>query len=218
MDFSGAFSWMNVRFLLEGLKVTVEVSLFSIIFSFLIGGLTGVIRFANIPFLSKILGIMIDIIRNLPLLLTIFFTYFALPQIGIHMNIFWSAVAALTIFESAMLSEIFRAGLNAVPKGQMEAGLSTGLTYVETMRTIVLPQAFKSMIPAIVSQLISLIKDTSLAVIISLPELSHQARIIYGQNTNYVLPMFIIMTLMYFVVCYALSLLSGYLEKRRYSY
>ncbi len=117
-----------------------------------------------------------------------------------------------------MLSEIFRAGLNAVPKGQMEAGLSTGLTYVESMRTIVLPQAFKSMIPAIVSQLISLIKDTSLAVIISLPELSHQARIIYGQNTNYVLPMFIIMTLMYFVVCYALSLLSGYLEKRRYSY
>ncbi len=65
---------------------------------------------------------------------------------------FWSAVAALTIFESAMLSEIFRAGLNAVPKGQIEAGLSTGLTYVETMRTIVLPQAFKSMIPAIVSQ------------------------------------------------------------------
>ncbi|MDQ8346171.1 amino acid ABC transporter permease [Enterococcus faecium] len=218
MDFSGAFSWMNVRFLLEGLKVTVEVSLFSIIFSFLIGGLTGVIRFANIPFLSKILGIVIDIIRNLPLLLIIFFTYFGLPQIGIQMNIFWSAVAALTIFESAMLSEIFRAGLNAVPKGQMEAGLSTGLTYVETMRTIVLPQAFKSMIPAIVSQLISLIKDTSLAVIISLPELSHQARIIYGQNTNYVLPMFIIMTLMYFVVCYALSLLSGYLEKRRYSY
>lgn len=218
MDFSGAFSWMNVRFLLEGLKVTVEVSLFSIIFSFLIGGLAGVIRFANIPFLSKILGIVIDIIRNLPLLLIIFFTYFALPQIGIQMNIFWSAVAALTIFESAMLSEIFRAGLNAVPKGQMEAGLSTGLTYVETMRTIVLPQAFKSMTPAIVSQLISLIKDTSLAVIISLPELSHQARIIYGQNTNYVLPMFIIMTLMYFVVCYALSLLSGYLEKRRYSY
>ena len=114
-----------------------------------------------------------------------------------------------------MLSEIFRAGLNAVPKGQMEAGLSTGLTYVETMRTIVLPQAFKSMIPAIVSQLISLIKDTSLAVIISLPELTHQARIIYGQNTNYVLPMFVAMTFMYFVVCYALSLLSFLSRKKQ---
>ena len=218
MDFSGAFSWMNIRFLLEGLKVPVEVSLFSIIFSFLIGGNCGVVRFANIPYFSKILGILIYIIRNLPLLLIIFFTYFALPQIGIQMNIFWSAVAALTIFESAMLSEIFRAGLNAVPKGQMEAGLSTGLSYVETMRIVVLPQAFKSMIPAIVSQLISLIKDTSLAVIISLPELTHQARIVYGQNTNYVLPMFVAMTLMYFAVCYALSLLSSYLEKRKYSY
>lgn len=215
MDFSGAFSWMNIRFLLEGLKVTVEVSLFSIIFSFLIGGICGVVRFANIPYLSKILGILIDIIRNLPLLLIIFFTYFALPQIGIQMNIFWSAVAALTIFESAMLSEIFRAGLNAVPKGQMEAGLSTGLSYVETMRIVVLPQAFKSMIPAIVSQLISLIKDTSLAVIISLPELTHQARIVYGQNTNYVLPMFVAMTLMYFAVCYALSLLFFLFRKKK---
>ena len=98
MDFSGAFSWMNIRFLLEGLKVTVEVSLFSIIFSFLIGGLTGVIRFSNIPYFSKILGFVIDIIRNLPLLLIIFFTYFALPQIGIQMKIFWSAVVAFTCF------------------------------------------------------------------------------------------------------------------------
>jgi putative glutamine transport system permease protein len=100
----------------------------------------------------------------------------------------------------------------------MEAGLSTGLTYVETMRTIVLPQAFRSMIPAIVSQLISLVKDTSLAVIISLPELTHHARIIYGQNTNYVIPMFVAMTLSYFAICYVLSLLSKYLETRKYNY
>ena len=117
-----------------------------------------------------------------------------------------------------MLSEVFRAGLNAVPKGQMEAGLSTGLTYSETMRAIVIPQAFKSMIPAIVSQLISLIKDTSLAVIISLPELTHNAKIIYGQNENYVLPMFLAMTVAYFVVCYALSLVSKYLETKQYNY
>jgi len=188
------------------------------VLSFLIGALVGTLRFANIPFFSKILGVFVDIIRNLPLLLIIFFTYFALPQIGIRFNIFWSAVVALTIFESAMLSEIFRAGLNAVPKGQMEAGLSTGLSYVETMRTIVLPQAFRSMIPAIVSQLISLVKDTSLAVIISLPDLTHHARIIYGQNTNYVIPMFVAMTLSYSAICYVLSLLSKYLETRRYNY
>lgn len=216
--FFDAFSFVNLRFLFDGLRVTVEVSILSIIFSFIIGGVVGVIRFSNIPFLSKILGFVIDIIRNLPLLLIIFFTYFALPQIGIRFDIFWSAVVALTIFESAMLSEVFRAGLNAVPKGQMEAGLSTGLTYSETMRAIVIPQAFKSMIPAIVSQLISLIKDTSLAVIISLPELTHNAKIIYGQNENYVLPMFLAMTVAYFVVCYALSLVSKYLETKQYNY
>ena len=218
MDFIGAYSLINLQFLLDGLQVTISVSVLSIVFSFLIGGLTGTIRFAEIPILSPVVGILIDIIRNLPLLLIIFFTYFALPQIGIRFDIFWSTVVALTIFESAMLSEIFRAGLNAVPKGQMEAGLSTGLSYITTMLTIVLPQAFRSMIPAIVSQLISLVKDTSLAVIISLPELTHHAKIIYGQNTSYVIPMFVLMAVAYFGVCYILSLLSKYLETKRYNY
>lgn len=184
----------------------------------ILGGIAGTVRYSNIPILSKVVGIIVDIIRNLPLLLIIFFTYFALPQIGIKLNIFWAAVAALTIFESAMLSEIFRAGLNAVPSGQTEAGMSSGLTYVQTLTMIVMPQAFKSMLPAILSQLISLIKDTSLAVIISLPELTHNAKIIYGQNTNYVIPMFIAMTAMYFVVCYLLSVVSNLLETSKYNY
>jgi len=217
-NFFEAYSYANLSFLVDGLLVTILVSVTAILLSFFIGGLLGVVRFAKIPFLSKIIGLVVDIIRNLPLLLIIFFTYFALPQVGIKLSIFWAAVAALTIFESAMLSEIFRAGLNAVPKGQMEAGLSTGLSYTETMLSIVVPQAFKSMIPALVSQLISLIKDTSLAVIISLPELTHNAKIIYGQNENYVIPMFVAMTVMYFVICYVLSLLSKYLERRQYNY
>ncbi|MDT2757783.1 amino acid ABC transporter permease [Enterococcus asini] len=217
-NFIDAFSYVNLSFLMDGLMVTIQVSVVSIVLSFVIGGLLGVLRFANIKVLSRIIGLVVDIIRNLPLLLIIFFTYFALPQIGIKFSIFWAAVAALTIFESAMLSEIFRAGLNAVPKGQMEAGLSTGLTYTETMLSIVIPQAFKSMIPALVSQLISLIKDTSLAVIISLPELTHNAKIIYGQNESAIIPMFVAMTVLYFVVCYALSLFSKYLETRQYNY
>lgn len=215
---SDAFSWINLRFLLDGLWVTIQVSVVSIIFSMILGGIAGTVRYSNIPILSKVVGIIVDIIRNLPLLLIIFFTYFALPQIGIKLNIFWAAVAALTIFESAMLSEIFRAGLNAVPSGQTEAGMSSGLTYVQTLTMIVMPQAFKSMLPAILSQMISLIKDTSLAVIISLPELTHNAKIIYGQNTNYVIPMFIAMTAMYFVVCYLLSVVSNLLETSKYNY
>lgn len=217
-NFIDAYCYVNLSFLMDGLMVTIQVSVVSIVLSFVIGGLLGVLRFANIKVVSRVIGLIVDIIRNLPLLLIIFFTYFALPQIGIKFSIFWAAVAALTIFESAMLSEIFRAGLNAVPKGQMEAGLSTGLTYRETMLSIVIPQAFKSMIPALVSQLISLIKDTSLAVIISLPELTHNAKIIYGQNEGAIIPMFVAMTVMYFVVCYALSLFSKYLETKQYNY
>lgn len=114
MQFFDAFSWINIRFLLDGLLVTVQVALFSILFSFVIGGLIGLVRFMKVPVASKLVGILTDIIRNLPLLLIIFFTYFALPQIGIRLSIFWASVAALTIFESAMLSEIIRAGLNAV--------------------------------------------------------------------------------------------------------
>lgn len=218
MNFFDAFSFINLRFLFDGLLVTIEVSIVSIILSFLFGAIMGTIRFSAIPFVSRIVGLVVDIIRNLPLLLIIFFTYFALPQIGIKFDIFWSAVIALTIFESAMLSEIFRAGLNAVPKGQMEAGLSTGLTYLQVMFSIMIPQAFRSMVPAIVSQLISLVKDTSLAVIISLPEFTHNAKIIYGQNSNYVIPMYFALTLGYFVICYLLSLLSKYFETKRYSY
>ncbi|MGX7394486.1 amino acid ABC transporter permease [Carnobacterium mobile] len=205
MNIVEAFSWVNIRFLLDGLLVTVEVAVLSILFSFIIGSILGLIRYLKIPAVSKIVGFIIDLVRNLPLLLIIFFTYFALPQIGIRFDIFWSAVAAMTIFESAMLSEIIRAGLNSVPKGQTEAGLSTGLTYAQTLWYIIIPQAFKAMVPPILSQLISLIKDTSLATIISLPEITHNARIIYGQNTDYVIPMFIAMALLYFSICFTLS-------------
>lgn len=205
MNFVEALSWVNIRFLLDGLLVTVEVAVLSIIFSFIIGSLLGLVRYLKITVVSKVVGLLIDLIRNLPLLLIIFFTYFALPQIGIRLDIFWSAIAAMTIFESAMLSEIIRAGLNSVPKGQTEAGLSTGLTYAQTLLFIIIPQAFKAMIPPILSQFISLIKDTSLAIIISLPEITHNAKIIYGQNTDYVIPMFVAMAFMYFSICFALS-------------
>lgn len=214
MDFAGAFQWMNINFLLEGLLVTIQVTVLSIIISLIIGTILGVIRYMDIPVLSQVVGVVIDIIRNLPLLLIIFFTYFALPQLGIRLDIFWSTVGAMSLFESAMISEIIRGGLVAVPKGQTEAGIATGLTYIQSLRYIVLPQSIRSMAPSIVSQLIALIKDTSLATIISLPELTHNARIVYGQNTDYVIPMFVAMTFFYWIICYSLSKFATYLEKR----
>lgn len=214
MNFIEAFSWMNISFLLDGLVVTIQVTILSIIFSLIFGGILGVVRYLKIPVVSQVVAFSVDTIRNLPLLLIIFFTYFALPQIGIRFNIFWSTVAAMSLFESAMISEIIRGGIVAVPKGQTEAAIATGLTRLQTLRYIVVPQAVRSMAPSLVSQLIALIKDTSLATIISLPELTHNARIVYGQNTNYVIPMFVAMTFLYWVICFSLSKFAKYLENR----
>lgn len=201
MDFSGALSLTNMRFLLAGLGVTLQVAVLSILFSILIGVFLGVIRFHKVKFISNILGLVIDLIRNLPLLLIIFFTYFALPSFGIKMNIFWSAVGAMTIFESAMISEIIRGGFESLAKGQTEAALASGLKKTQVIRYITLPQVLRETLPSLVSQLIALIKDTSLATIISLPELMHNAKIVYGQDTSFVIPMFAIVSIMYFIIC-----------------
>lgn len=213
MEFLEAFSWMNIKFLLEGLLVTVQVAALTIIFSVILGIILGVIRYFDIPGVSKILGLIIDTIRNLPLLLIIFFSYFALPELGISLNPFWSTIVAMTIFESAMISEIIRGGLKALPRGQAEAGLASGLTRNDVMRSILLPQVIRYTLPSVVSQLIALIKDTSLATIITLPELTHNARIIYGQDTSYVIPMFLAMAVLYFIISFSLSLFSKYLAR-----
>ncbi|MBB1063364.1 amino acid ABC transporter permease [Limosilactobacillus fastidiosus] len=212
-NFIDAYSWINIRFLLQGLGVTIEISVASIICSFIIGTLLGIIRYAKIKYVSAIVGFIIDLIRNLPLLLIIFFTYFGLPNIGIKPEIIPAAILALTVFESSMVAEIVRSGINSVDYGQTEGALANGLTKWQALRLIVLPQAIKNMLPALVSQFISLVKDTSLATIIVLPELMYHAQIIYGQNTNYIIPMFVALAVLYFIVCYSLSLLARYLDK-----
>jgi len=215
MDFMGAYSPDHLSFLMEGFWVTLKVAFISIVLSFLIGSIVGIFRYARIPVLSRALAFIVEIIRNLPLLLIIFFTYFALPEIGIDIEITSAAIVALTVFESAMISEIIRSGLKSVEKGQIEAARSSGLNYYQTLRFIVLPQALRRMVPPLVSQFISLLKDTSLAVVIALPDLLHNAQIIYGQKQSYVVPMFLIIAMMYFIVNYALSIIARKLEVKR---
>ncbi|CAH0344020.1 MULTISPECIES: amino acid ABC transporter permease [unclassified Bacillus (in: firmicutes)] len=215
MDFIGAYSPDHLTFLLEGFWVTLKVAFISIILSFIIGGAIGTLRYANIPVVSQILAVVVETIRNLPLLLIIFFTYFALPEIGIKLEVTYAAIAALTVFESAMLSEVIRSGLNSVEKGQMEAARSSGLSYIQTLQHIIMPQALRRMVPPIVSQFISLLKDTSLAVVIALPELMHHGQVIYAQKDSYIIPIFVIVAIMYFVVNFALSQIARRLEVKR---
>ncbi|MNM15136.1 putative glutamine ABC transporter permease protein GlnP [compost metagenome] len=214
MDFAGAYSADNLKFLLDGLYVTLIVAFAAIALSFVLGCLLGVVRYTKLPVLSPISFVFVELIRNLPLLLLIFFMRFALPEVGIKMGPMAAAIVALTIFEGAMIAEIVRGGLNSVDKGQIEAARSSGLTGAQTLWHIVLPQGLRRMVPPLVSQFISLLKDTSLAVVISLAELMHNAGIIIGHGYNYTIPILLLVALIYFTVNYLLSLLSRRLEAR----
>ncbi|MED0738331.1 amino acid ABC transporter permease [Aneurinibacillus thermoaerophilus] len=215
MDFAGAYSWPNLRYLLEGFLVTLEVAALAILLSFVIAIIVAIIRYTKIPVLSQLLFLWVEMIRNLPLLLIIFFVYFALRDVGIKLGVFSAAVVGLTIFESAMISEVVRSGLMSVDKGQIEAARASGLTYGQALRYIILPQALRRMIPPIVSQFISLLKDTSLAIIIALPELMHNGQVIYNTNYSYVIPILLLIALLYFVVNFSLSLIARRLEHSR---
>lgn len=215
MDIAGALSVDHLTFLADGLWVTLYIAFISIILSFIIAILLGTLRYAKIPVVSRVVTVFIETIRNMPLLLIIFFTFFALPEVGLKLSVTAAAITALTVFESAMLAEIVRGGLNSIDKGQIEAARSSGLTYIQTLRHIVMPQALRRMIPPIVSQFISLLKDTSLCVVIALPEFMHNAQIIYAQNVNFIIPVFILVALMYFIVNYCLSLVARRLESRQ---
>ena len=212
--FIHAYSWVDTRFLLQGLWVTIYVSLISIALSFVVGLILGLIRYMKIKYLSAIVGFIIDIIRNLPLLLIIFFTYFGLPQLGIVTSPTSASITALVIFEGAMLAEIVRSGIGSVDPGQMEGARSNGMSYGQAMYHVVMPQALHNMIPALLSQFVSLVKDTSLATIIVLPELLYHAQIIYSQNTTYLIPMYVIIAVMYFIVCFCLSQVANYLQTK----
>ncbi len=208
-----ALSWLNFGFLLKGLAVTLFISVIAIVLSFVLGSILGIIRYSKIKFISAIIGFVVDLVRNLPLLLIIFFTYFGLPNIGLRPDAILSAVIAMTIFESSMLAEIVRSGIQSVAVGQIEGARSTGMSFVQALWHVVLPQAYRHMIPTIIGQFVSLIKDTSLATIIVVPELMQHAQVIYGQNANYIVPMFAALTLLYFIICFTLSMAGSYLHR-----
>jgi putative glutamine transport system permease protein len=214
IDFSVLFNAYYLRSLGEGLLVTLEVAAGAIALSFVFGIILGILRYTRWPVVSQLAVLYIETIRNLPLLLVIFFGYFGLREWGVDLPITLSVIFSMAVFTAALVAEIVRSGLLSVEKGQIEAARSQGFTYLQTLWYIILPQALKRMIPPLVSQFVSLIKDTSLAVAISLPELTHNAQIIYNKNVNGTVPLLLFVALIYFVINYGLSLVSRRLEKR----
>jgi putative glutamine transport system permease protein len=183
------------------------------VLSFVFGTILGILRYTKLPILSHLAVLYIETIRNIPFLLVIFFGYFGLKELNIDLPLTVSVIISMTIFTSALIAEIVRSGMNSVDKGQTEAARAQGLSYIQTLWYVIMPQGFKRIIPPMVSQFVSLLKDTSLAVAISLPELTHNAQIIYNKNFNATIPLLLTVAVIYFVINYSLSTLSRKLEK-----
>lgn len=214
MDLQKALTKEHLLFLLDGLWVTLEVAIVAIIASFFLGAVLGVIRYTKLPVISFLAKIYIETIRNLPLLLIIFMGYFGLKELDIDLPITTSVIISMTVFTSALVAEIVRSGLNSVHPGLIEASRSQGFSYFQTLWYIILPLGLKRTIPPMVSQFVTVIKDTSLAVAISLPELTHNAQIIYNKEFNATIPILLFVAFIYFFINYLLSQMSRVLEKR----
>lgn len=198
--------------LLNGLWNTILCSLIALVGSLIIGTFFALLEISKYRIVRLIGSIYVEVFRNIPLLVIAMGFFLIVPMYIAKINGFTAGTIGLTLYTSAFIAETVRAGINSVGGGQLEGALANGLTKWQALRLIILQQAIKNMMPALVSQFISLVKDTSLATIIVLPELMYHAQIIYGQNTNYIIPMFVALAVLYFIVCYSLSLLARYLD------
>ena len=205
----------EILFGLGGLGLSILLAAIALFTSFFIGLLLGLGRLSKNPVIGMVSVLYIETIRGNPLIMVIFWVYFFSPIVtGMQINVFWSAAIAFTLFSGAYIAEIVRAGVTAIPDGQIEAAQASGLSYGKTMRFIVLPQALKMMIPAFVGQFISLFKDTSLAYIIGVFELTTVAQTINNRLMIYPFEIYTTIAFLYFACCYGMSLVARYLEKR----
>lgn len=195
----------------RGLLLTLQIAFVTVILSFIFGTFLGIARFSKIPVLSTVATIYIEFVRNVPLLLLLLSSYFiaGLPSAQ-------AAIVGLTIFTSAIIAEVVRGGLNSIPTGQWEAATSQGFNYVQALRYVVLPQAIVKMIPPIVSQFVTVIKDSSFAMAIGAFELMYEGTILAGKywKATQIISIYITIALVYFVINFVISQLSRKLQVR----
>ena len=201
------------KILIPGLTRTIPLTAISFTIAMGISILTAMAQYAKVPVLSRIIRFYIWIFRGTPLLVQLFVVFYGLPRAGILLDPFPAAVIVFSLNEGAYGSETVRAALESVPVGQMEAGRSLGLTYAMTMRTIILPQAFKNILPALGNEFISLVKETSVISVIAVNDLMKMAGYV-GSRTWDVIPPYVIAAAIYLVMTLGLTRLMGFFEKK----
>ncbi len=200
--------------LLMGAAVTIEITAVSVALGFFIGLVVGVARISSYKVLRILAAIYADCIRGTPLLVQIFLIYFALPiATGARVDPFAAAVLACGINSGAYVSEIFRAGIQAIDPGQMEAGRSLGLTWGQTMRYIILPQAIKNILPPLGNEFIAMLKDSSLVSVIGFEELTRRGQLIIAQTYGS-FEIWLTVAALYLAMTLAISRLIAYLEAK----
>ena len=200
--------------LLVGAGVTIQITVLSTAIGFVIGLVVGVARISHLRPLRLLAEVYVEFFRGTPLLVQIFLFYFALPVItGQRIDPFIAAISACGINSGAYVAEIFRAGIQSIDEGQMEAGRSLGMTWGQTMRYIIVPQAFKRVIPPLGNEFIALLKDSSLVSVIGFEELTRRGQLIIAKTYGS-LEIWISVAIIYLVMTLTISRFVAYLERR----
>ena len=200
--------------LLIGAGVTIQITVLSTAIGFVIGLIVGVARISNLRVLRMLAEVYVEFFRGTPLLVQIFLFYFALPVItGQRIDPFIAAISACGINSGAYVAEIFRAGIQSVDDGQMEAGRSLGMTWLQTMRYIIVPQAFKRVIPPLGNEFIAMLKDSSLVSVIGFEELTRRGQLIIAKTYGS-FEIWMSVAVIYLVMTLTISRFVAYLERR----
>ncbi|MGE7765284.1 amino acid ABC transporter permease [Peribacillus sp. NPDC096540] len=200
--------------LLKGLQVTLYIFVIAIILGFMIGLVVALLRLAPIKILNWIAKVYVDAIRGTPFIVQLFFIYFGVNSLNlISLNSTTAGIITVAVNAGAYFAEIIRAGIQSIDKGQTEAARSIGFTGTQTMRYVVLPQAFRRMLPTITNQSIISLKDTSLLSVIGIADLTQQGQI-QASATFEAFKIWLVVGVIYFIIIYLLTLVANFIERR----
>jgi polar amino acid transport system permease protein len=199
--------------LLQGVKLTIVVALGSLVFSTVLGLVWALMRVSNLPWLAKISAGIINLLRGIPIIVLLFYIYFVMPDIGIELSALQAAIIGLGIAYSAYQAENFRAAIQAIDHGQIEAAMSMGMGWWLTMRRVILPQAFKIVLPPYGNIMIMMLKDSSQASTITVAELALQGKLIAVSTFNNA-TVFNLVAMLYLIMCIPLILIVRHFEKQ----